>query len=239
MKTFKHEYLLQQVNKLKSKKHEIAIVTPLLYDSDLQIVQPYAQYPVKNYYIDLYYPKLNLAIEVDEPHHSRQIGSDLERQLEIEKTLNCEFIRVCTENTYDYFETINAIKEVILSKVQILTSKNQFTPWSPVFFDMQTAQKDWPNSIFYKIREQEKIPSSELFRKPLQISADKLSKADYLVGIYGNTVTDVFNANEKDWVSTKTGHRNVGKTLPQHPMILSGTTIWNVTSNKVYGNNLK
>jgi very-short-patch-repair endonuclease len=54
------------------------------------------QHPVGPYFIDMYFPRVNLAIECDEgaSHSSRlQISSDTTRQAFIENALGCEFIR--------------------------------------------------------------------------------------------------------------------------------------------------
>ena len=55
------------------------------------------QYPVAGYFFDGYIPDLNLAIEVDEPHHfnsGKLKDIDIRRQKEIENELNCEFVRM-------------------------------------------------------------------------------------------------------------------------------------------------
>jgi len=56
------------------------------------------QYQVIGYFLDGYISKLNLAIEIDENNHFdiNKILSfkDKKRQLEIEKELNCNFIRI-------------------------------------------------------------------------------------------------------------------------------------------------
>ena len=49
------------------------------------------QYHVLNYRIDAYLPKHKLAIEIDELGHVGRIN-DQERQLAIEKELDCKFI---------------------------------------------------------------------------------------------------------------------------------------------------
>lgn len=53
-----------------------------------------SQYYVKGYFIDIYLPEYNLAIEFDEEYHKNQQKEDLIRQDEIEEELGCKFIRV-------------------------------------------------------------------------------------------------------------------------------------------------
>ena len=52
------------------------------------------QYRFHGYFLDGYCPALNLAIEVDEKHHSRRIQKDIERENYIKSKLGCQFIRI-------------------------------------------------------------------------------------------------------------------------------------------------
>ena len=54
-----------------------------------------SQYTVLNYRIDLYFHKYKLAIEIDElGHNDRNIDYEIQRQRELERELDCEFIRI-------------------------------------------------------------------------------------------------------------------------------------------------
>jgi very-short-patch-repair endonuclease len=64
------------------------------------------QYSVDNYRIDFYIPELNLAVEIDEVAHERQIEEDRVRQSYIEKKLGCKFLRIKE----------NRLKEVLANK---------------------------------------------------------------------------------------------------------------------------
>lgn len=59
------------------------------------------QYEVLNYKLDGYLPQYNIAIEYDDSYHytGKQREKDLKRQQEIEKELNCEFIRLNYKDT--------------------------------------------------------------------------------------------------------------------------------------------
>lgn len=59
------------------------------------------------YWIDLYVPTLNLAIEVDEHWHRFQTEDDHRRQSQIMNKLNCEFLRIKPEDDVD--EVINQV----------------------------------------------------------------------------------------------------------------------------------
>ena len=67
------------------------------------------QYTVLGYRIDLYFHKYKLAIEVDElGHNDRNIDCEIQRQKELEKELDCVFIRI---NAIDAIE-FNSFKEI-------------------------------------------------------------------------------------------------------------------------------
>ena len=62
-----------------------------------------SQYTVLNYRIDLYFQKYKLAIEIDELNHNdRNIDYEIQRQKELEKELDCVFIRI-NPDAIDFF----------------------------------------------------------------------------------------------------------------------------------------
>ena len=52
------------------------------------------QHRVAGYFLDGYCPMLNLAIEIDEEHHSNRSISDLDREKNIKEKLYCQFFRI-------------------------------------------------------------------------------------------------------------------------------------------------
>ncbi|MEJ6792113.1 MAG: hypothetical protein QNK89_05090 [Lacinutrix sp.] len=80
------------------KKHENFIITSLIHDQRLTELKPLTQHYVplsdNNYaLIDLYYPQIEFALEVDESHHLDNIDEDKKRQEKIEKLIQCDFKR--------------------------------------------------------------------------------------------------------------------------------------------------
>ncbi|NBU34542.1 hypothetical protein EB118_13475 [bacterium] len=73
------------------------------------------QYNVDNYRLDLYFPKFNIAVEIDEDSHANSSNrkKDLRRHNYILNKLNCRMIRVCQDDCP--FETINMIYKSISS----------------------------------------------------------------------------------------------------------------------------
>lgn len=66
----------------------------LLMETFKDVIEIIPQYKVGNYFIDFYFPKVNLAVEFDEKHHKKQIKNDKIRQTYIGKQLKAQFIRV-------------------------------------------------------------------------------------------------------------------------------------------------
>ena len=75
------------------------------------------QYSVLGYRLDLYFHEYKLAIEVDElGHPDRNINNEIERQIALEKELNCVFIRINPdEKNFNIFKEINKIHRPLKS----------------------------------------------------------------------------------------------------------------------------
>lgn len=77
------------------------------------------QFRVNPYYVDLYFPRVNLAVECDERQHQQRKKEDDERESVIMKKLNCTFIRYRPyDGDFCIFDVINKIH------LHILHSKN-------------------------------------------------------------------------------------------------------------------
>jgi len=102
------------------KRLESMVIYALHYT--LRDVELLSQYHVLTDYgtfkIDAYVPRLNLAVEVDEPYHENQIAEDAKRQEALEKKLGCSFWRInCNESIYSQVDRLVAwIMEEIREK---------------------------------------------------------------------------------------------------------------------------
>jgi Rha family phage regulatory protein len=67
------------------------------------------QKTVGAYRIDLYFPDINVAVEIDEYHHVHQIKNDETRESYIKTVLGCEFLRFHTQGTSSIGVVINQI----------------------------------------------------------------------------------------------------------------------------------
>lgn len=93
------------------KRLEAMVMYALHYK--LRDVLIHSQFPVlvsgedTFYYLDAYLPALKLAIEIDEPHHSRQVEQDRQRAEKIRQHLGCEFRRItCERSIYEQIDEL-------------------------------------------------------------------------------------------------------------------------------------
>ena len=82
------------------------------------------QYHFLNYRIDAFLPKHKLYIEIDELKHVDRLN-DQERQLAIEKELDCKFIRINpAKERFNVFNEIGIIQIFIAKSNKKLTEKS-------------------------------------------------------------------------------------------------------------------
>ena len=79
---------------IRSARFEYKYINEIQDFLNVMSIEYIPQYPVDNYRIDLYIPKYNLAIEIDEEEHKYKRDYDKIRQKYIEKLIHCVFIRV-------------------------------------------------------------------------------------------------------------------------------------------------
>ena len=79
---------------VRSARFEYKYLNEIKDFLNLMNVESVEQYQVDNYRIDLYIPKYNTAIEIDEVEHKYKRDYDLARQNYIENQIHCKFIRV-------------------------------------------------------------------------------------------------------------------------------------------------
>ena len=94
------------------------------------------QYTIIGYWIDLYFHKYKLAIEVEElGHNDRNIDCEMQREKALERELNRVFIRINPdEQDFNIFKEINKIhrrimkssKESLIDKISKRLLKLEF-----------------------------------------------------------------------------------------------------------------
>lgn len=116
------------------------------------------QYKVENYFIDLYFPQYNIAVEFDEYAHLHRRREDIQRQNCLLLKLNCIIIRVFQDD--NLYEALNKIHTVIYEKLtnthqtkvvnivtKHLTIRNSLPPLPETVKDMREFYTEWTTTM--------------------------------------------------------------------------------------------
>lgn len=130
----KKEYIIRQLARTKNKKYEQYVVTrivTLINDLDIKFVtQQYVSRPEGRALTDLFFPQLDMHIEVDELHHKLCVNADKIREADIVNATNHEIKRIDIEKS---IENINLdIDKLVLNikeKVKSLKDSGEFVKW--------------------------------------------------------------------------------------------------------------
>lgn len=131
---YKKEYLTRSLTKIKHKGLELYCITRiwhLLNDQNIEIVfQQYVSFPDgSRRFIDLYFPQIKMAVEINEPYHKNkeQEKKDNIRNRNIVKLTKGQIIKInCDKNLEKIHSQINKAIEKIREKI---TKSPSFQPW--------------------------------------------------------------------------------------------------------------
>ena len=132
----KKEYIVRQLRRTYNKKYEAYVVhriIHLLNDLDIKFVtQQYVVRPDDGIALtDLFFPQINLHIEVDEGHHKANIDADKLREFDIINTTGYDILRVdVTVSIEQINQRINEVLKEIHKKIDRLKNNSEFKPWS-------------------------------------------------------------------------------------------------------------
>jgi very-short-patch-repair endonuclease len=194
MDKWKSDYIVRQISRLGSmkKKFELAVVIPVITNDLNSELKPVLQQFVKrkpsnkNAYIDLFYPGIKLAIEIDEEYHDSRQVEDIERQKEIEKVLDCTFFRVDTKTeTFNINTAINDVNNVISKKLAETKKSGLFKEWlKPPTKKLDDILSETKNTIVLKTiidkNGAEVLPYN-------RISQEVRDNAEYVIAFSGSS----------------------------------------------------
>lgn len=208
MENWKYDHYIEQIRRtfhlkknkrdFRVKKHENFAVTSLIHDTRLRELKPLTQHYVplsnSNYaLIDLYYPQIDLAIEIDEPHHLDNQDADKNRQEGIEKLIQCDFIRFNVDDG-DIISQIEKAKLHIIKKMENLKSNGKLEEWKPIeTLDIAEAKEQYTKTLFIKIKGQFK--SEEMYnryRGRWPLAEKKLSHINQVIVVHDRIISKVF-----------------------------------------------
>ena len=215
---WKYEYFIEQIHRTAYKQHECFVVTSLLHDERLSNLQPRTQYYVPTNtgtyrQIDIFYPQLGLAIEIDEPHHMEYSDCDRKRESEIRRELNCEFRRI-TISDGRVVDQIEALKNDIIQIRKRRIDENLFEDWTkPKYIDIFELKSEFSNTLFIKIHGE--IPPEEYEARQTGywlINDTRKQNIKDVVVIHDGVIVNVYTHLE--WISAPSGKKGfIGKKL--------------------------
>lgn len=153
----KKEYITNQLRRAVHKKYENYCITRIIHKLDNLDVQFITQQLFKRpdgkfAYADLYFPQLNISVEIDESHHLDQQEEDEQRTLDIieadkkirEKYTGLEDIILdpieelrISANHNNTIEEINSRTDEVVEilKNKIVSLGSNFIPWKNIYED--------------------------------------------------------------------------------------------------------
>jgi len=141
----KLEYIARQISKASKKRYEHYVVTRiwhLLNDLTVKfITQQYVKRPNGSRALtDMFFPQLQIHIEIDEGHHKNQIDLDKLRELDIIYMTDHEILRIDVTKDID---TVNNEIDKIIQKLK--NKKNSIASFKPWDIDSETNPQTFIN----------------------------------------------------------------------------------------------
>lgn len=253
MEKWHSDYLMSELKSFGSMKKtfEMAVVVPIIMSNKLLEVRPVLQQFVKREpsqkysYIDLYYPELNFAIEIDENYHDDRQEEDADRQQEITNSIRCEFKRFnALAVNFNVGCTIHEIIEIVLSKIEEKKKTGNFNTWTqPVSKTLNSLRNEFENTLFIKTQFVDGklvIPSGPIsdFARENTERVILYSGATELYGSY----IGYSEFNNVSFIQSPTNPQHfspTGSTVTQSNALNIYATDWNVPRTFVLSNNLK
>lgn len=131
----KKDYLARQLGRTHNKRYENYVITRIWHKLDRvdmkPITQQYVVRPEGYALIDLYFPQIDLFVEVDEGHHQikRNITADEIRERDVIGITESQFIRI---DVTQGLESIHRQVDEVVAKIRKLIERESgiFVPWN-------------------------------------------------------------------------------------------------------------
>lgn len=244
----KHNHIIKGLSNGIGKSRETMALSSFCFDFRLQNLKPIFQFAVQKaesknpYYYDLYYPDINVFIEVDEDHH-QEAGNqrdDIEKE-NYAKVIKpgCRFYRIRFHESYN--GVIHQIEEVKLEILQVIQEVGEErTFWRAEQFDAEEALKGYEKTMIQSISRKKKF--SDPREISLQITEDirKLPWVDiiYVTGETGQAAYS-YRVTTEQWRHDGKGQSfHNGTPNYEHPLLLSGSTFYREEQNLIWSPDL-
>lgn len=128
------DYIIRQIAKTNKKNYENYVVTRiyhLLNRTDVKfLTQQYVNRPEGYALTDMYFPQINLHIEIDEPFHNKQIELDIDRETDIIQATDHQIWRIkITDDLDSINRQIEKLVNEIKVKIEILEKNKNWESW--------------------------------------------------------------------------------------------------------------
>jgi very-short-patch-repair endonuclease len=157
----KRDYIIRQIRKTNKKNYENYVVTRiyhLLNRTDIKfITQQYVNRPEGHALTDMYFPQIQLHIEIDEPFHKRHVDLDIGREIDIIQATNHQISRIeITDDLESINKQIDKLIIEINAKIEILVKNQKWEAWD--------IDKEF-NPNYYREKGYLDVEESPAFRK--------------------------------------------------------------------------
>lgn len=148
MNKYKRDYLIRTFSRTKRKDYENYILNRIWTKLDRLDIKPVTQQYVKRAdgkyaLIDLFFPQINLGIEVDEEYHTGNVLNDEVRTYEIGKLFQAvkekEIIIERIDASQEIDDIHNRVDELV-KLINELASRNNLTTWEEIEDYSKTAK---------------------------------------------------------------------------------------------------
>lgn len=156
MEQWQYDHFIRQIHRTEYKRHENFVLGALIHDGLIQellvTTQQYVRLGDEGYaLVDIYFPQLGIAVEVDEPHHDAHRNADLERERYIRDALACDVIRIDVA-AGDIPSQVKSLRNVLIERMDTMKSKGNWKPWvQPRHVLLDDLRKELERTMFIKI----------------------------------------------------------------------------------------
>lgn len=183
----KFVYISKTLSRTKRKDYENYVINAIWNRLDRPDIKPVSQQYImrstnKRYFIDLYFPQLNIGVECDEGYHGGRVAEDLARELTIFDILSkvddvntYKALHIDVSKSYEEIERqINECVRKIKELIKIKESKGTLGEW-----------RDENPAIYFQNRDRITTKDDVTFRTSIE-ACNTLFSTDYSWGVIIN-----------------------------------------------------
>lgn len=150
----KLNYIVKTLSRTKRKDYENYVINSIWNGVKCSDLIPVSQQYIKDtngkyYFIDLYFPQLNIGIECDEQHHERTTEKDIQREIsifdilkQVNNTSSYKPLHIKISETTSLEDIDQQINECIEEIKEVIKRKGLDYGWESMFSDPYEFYKD-------------------------------------------------------------------------------------------------